>query len=68
MGHGPVLGLDICWDKEQIRLRDPSTGDFIPTPKESAVHAKEAEARADATDAEIRLLRERIKMLEHRPS
>ncbi len=35
-GHSPILGLDICWDKEQIRLRDPSTGAFIPTPEESA--------------------------------
>lgn len=67
-GHSPVLGLDICWDNERIRLRDPSTGDFIPTPEESALHAKEAEARADAAAAEIRLLRERIRMLEDRPS
>ena len=67
-GHSPVLELDICWDKGQIRLRDPSTNDFIPTPEEAAAHAKEAAARADAADAEISLLRERIRVLEDRPS
>ena len=41
-GHSPVLGLDICWENEQIRLRDPATGEFIPTPEEAAARAEAA--------------------------
>ena len=28
-GHSPVLGLDICWDDGQLRLRDPQSGEFL---------------------------------------
>lgn len=56
-GHSPVLGLDICWDNEQIRLRDPVTGEYIPTPEEAAARAAEAEA-------ELAVLREQFRRLQ----
>ena len=70
-GHSPVLGLDICWENEQIRLRDPATGEFIPTPEEAAVRANlaavraDAEAtRADAAEAELAVLREQLRRMQ----
>ena len=53
-GHSSVLDLDLCWDRGELRLRDPRTGRFLPTPDElqaerdAAREAKEAaEERAD---------------------
>ena len=63
-GHSPVLGLDICWDNEQIRLRDPATGEYIPTPEEAAVRADADAARADAAEAELAALREQLRRLQ----
>ena len=70
-GHSPVLGLDICWDRERIRLRDPATDEFIPTPEEAAARADTdaaradaAEARADAAEAELDILREQLRRLQ----
>ena len=62
-GHSPVLGLDICWEKEQIRLRDPATGEYIPTPEEAAARADAEAARADAAEAELSVLREQLRRL-----
>ena len=54
-GHSSVLDLDLCWDRGELRLRDPRTGQFLPTPDELQAgrdaerEAKEAaEERADA--------------------
>ena len=33
-GHSAVLGLDLCWDDGQLRFRDPTTGEFLPTIEE----------------------------------
>ena len=70
-GHSPVLGLDICWDNEQIRLRDPATGEYIPTPEEAAARAESDAARADAeaaradeAEAELAVLREQLRRLQ----
>ncbi len=46
-GHSPVLGLDLCWDDGELRLRDPRDGEYLPTPEETAVRANRAEAERD---------------------
>ena len=33
-GHSEVLGLDVCWDRGMTRLRDPSTGEYLPGNRE----------------------------------
>ena len=44
-GHSPTLGLDICWDDGDLRLRDPLTGEFLPDAAESQLRIDNAEAR-----------------------
>lgn len=65
-GYSPVLGLELCWDEGQFRLRDPRDKRFLPAIKqerdlrydaevqaaESAARAAESAARA--ADAEGR--------------
>ena len=65
-GHSEVLGLDLCWDNGALRLRNPATGTFLPTPIElqfeleaAQGRAEAAEARAAALEAELRQLRGR---------
>ena len=50
-GHSPALGLDICWDDGDLRLRDPLTGEYLPNAAESQLRIDEAEARADHAEA-----------------
>ena len=50
--HSPILGLDLCWVNETLRIRVPETGEFLPTPEEWRAELDVADARADA--AEIR--------------
>ena len=56
-GHSEVLGLDLCWDDGELRFRDPSTGEFLPTPEERRAAQEAAEARAETaeTRAEVEL-------------
>ncbi len=63
-GHSELLGLDLCWDNGSLRLRNPETGKFLPTPEElraeldaTQARAETAEARAAALEAELRRLR-----------
>ena len=63
-GHSEVLGLDLCWDEGVLRLRDPATSRFLPTPAElrsqlnaSQERAETAEARAAELEAELKRLR-----------
>ena len=63
-GHSFVLELDLCWDRGELRLRDPETGEFLPTPdelqagREAERAAKEAaEARVAALEAELGRIR-----------
>ena len=46
-GHSSVLDLDLCWDRGELRLRDPRTGQFLPTPDELQSAKEAAEERAD---------------------
>ena len=63
-GRSEVLELDVCWDEGTLRLRDPATGRFLPTPEEwrseldaERERAETAEARAAELEAELRRLR-----------
>ena len=55
-----VLGLDLERDGTQLRLRDPATGDRLPTPGERATAQ---EARADQAEAEVERLRRELEAL-----
>lgn len=64
-GYSEVMGLELWWDDEQLRFRDPASGEFLPTPEElSAAHEEldaerqEAQERA-ATEMSARLAAER---------
>ena len=63
-GRSEVLELDVCWDEGTLRLRDPATGRFLPTPEEwrseldaERERAETAEARAAELEAELQRLR-----------
>ena len=56
-GHSAVLGLDLCWDDGELRIRDPFTREFLPTPEELLVAARDLQtdvlvAQADAQAAQ----------------
>ena len=57
-GHSEVLGLDLCWDDGTLRLRDPSTGQFLPNPRELRSELDASQARVAELEAELRRLRE----------
>ncbi len=70
-GHSAVLGLDLCWDDGELRFRNPTTGEFLPTPEELQVERDAAESRADtaearaaAAEAESAALREQLRRLQ----
>ena len=56
-GHSAVLGLDLCWDDGEFRLRNPITGEFLPNPAELQVER-------DAALAEAARLREQLRRLQ----
>ncbi len=56
-GHSEVLGLDLCWDKGTLRLRDPATGGFLLTPEELRTELEASQARVTELEAELRRLR-----------
>ena len=56
-GHSSVLDLDLCWDRGELRLRDPGTGQFLPTPEELQAAKEAAEAQVAELEAELRQLR-----------
>ncbi len=54
-GYSEVLGLELWWDDETLRFRDPIREEFLPTPEESWTESESeraarlaAEERADA--------------------
>ena len=64
-GRSEVLGLDLCWDDGELRLRNPITGEFLPSPTELQAARDDAESgrlaaqnRAEAAEAEVLRLRE----------
>ena len=70
-GHSAILGLDLYWQDGNLRFYDPATGEFLSDFFEvvSELNAEKAmrqsaENRAISAEAEIRLLRERLRQLE----
>jgi len=56
-GHSDVLGIDLYWMDDELRLRDPVAGRWLPLPTREDVEAAEArtvaaEARATAAEAQ----------------
>ena len=44
-GHSAVLGLDLCWDEGNLRLRAPAGGEYLRSHAEERAGRLEAEAR-----------------------
>ena len=65
-GHSEVLGLDLCWDEGTLRLRDPSTGQFLGTPLELSSELDAARERAEAAEEQAESDRERAAVAEER--
>ena len=55
-GHSEVLGLDICWERGQLRFYDPAEERYLMTFDE------EADGRI-AAEAEVRRLRDELSRL-----
>ena len=47
-GNSEVLGLDLCWDDEILRFRDPNTGLYLPDAEDMKRNWNAAESRAEA--------------------
>ena len=60
-GHSPVLGLDLCWERGELRFYDPAAGEYLPSPAE--LQAQRAAAEARAVGAEARVATERAARL-----
>jgi hypothetical protein len=63
-GHSAVLGLDLCWDDGEFRLRNPMTGEFLPKPAELQAERDAAQVERDAALAEAARLREQLRRLQ----
>ena len=57
-GHSEVLGLDLCWDDGDLRIRNPETGSYLPTPDELQSELESSQARVAELEEELRRLRE----------
>ncbi len=55
--HSPALGLDLVDTGVSLRLRDPQTGQFLPTRAERRAAQEQAEAEVVRLRAEIERLR-----------
>ena len=55
-GHSAVLGLDLCWDDGEFRLRDPMTSEFLPTPQQLLAATVELQAETEQLQAEAEQL------------
>lgn len=58
--YSEALGLHLCWEDGRLRFWDPETGTYINDYDEAEDARIAAEARADAAEAELRKLRERL--------
>ena len=63
-GHSAVLGLDLCWDDGEFRLRNPMSGEFLPKPAELQAERDAAQVERDAALAEAARLREQLRRLQ----
>ncbi|MBI1918039.1 MAG: Uma2 family endonuclease [Planctomycetes bacterium] len=56
-----VLGLHLERDGKQLRLHDPSTGPWLPTPQEAQQWAEQAQQRAEAEVERLRRENEELR-------
>lgn len=63
-GHSEVLGLDLCWDDGTLRLRNPETGRFLPTPEELRLELDATQERAEAAERRTAELEEELRRLQ----
>lgn len=56
-GHSEALGLHLCWREGTLRLRNPATGRFLPTPEELRNELEASQVRVAALEEEMRRLR-----------
>ncbi len=61
--HSEILGLDLCVENEQLRLRDLKTGERLLTPEETEAARRAAEAKAATAEAENARLRDELAKL-----
>ena len=66
-GESKVLALHLCLDGRRLRLYDPATGEFLPTPKEHA-HASAAKDRIIVEERRASAAKDRIIEQERRTS
>ena len=57
-GHSPLLGLDLCWERERLRFHNPSTLEYLRDLPEA--EAEIIELQDELTRAEERVQNERI--------
>ena len=56
-GHSPILGVDLVWHAEKLRVFDPMTREYVLDPDEAFDRAITAEAEVVRLQEEIRRLR-----------
>ena len=59
-GYSDALGFSLCWDDGEPLLYDPTTDMYLEDWQDERAARLEAEARAEAAEAELRRLRERL--------
>ena len=52
-GYSPLLDLEICWDRGELRFRSPDTKEFLLTVEEVRASLDSAEERIRLLEAEI---------------
>ena len=50
-GYSEILELELWWEEETLRFRDPASGQFLLTPQELYERAETAENRASTAEA-----------------
>ena len=52
-GYSEILELELWWEEEKLRFRDPESGEFLLTPVELAADRLAAYERADAAELRV---------------
>ena len=60
-GRSEVLGLDLCWERGQLRWYNPATGSYLLTFNQEREGRITAEAQRDAAEARVRQLEDELR-------